>query len=211
MRMFEFLKTWEGTQAENKWSRIFITALLIIVLLMTWKLFRKETVVTIQPWTLSEEAWVTQADSSQSYKESWGWALSILLGNATPGSVGFIKERIKPLLAPSIYQDVIDTMEIQAQDIRDNRVTIRFEPRFVEYEKSTGKVFVSGHSFARGASFQAKEKRSEKTYEFTLKVSNYLPVLEFMDTYEGRPRTKKVLEQLERKAESKRRRDEKYN
>ncbi|MCV5185818.1 type IV conjugative transfer system protein TraE, partial [Escherichia coli] len=77
------------------------------------------------PFTLTEEAWVTKSNASQSYKEAWGFAFAQLLGNVTPGTVDFVKERITPLLSPSIYQDVIDAIEIQAQQIKNDRVTMR--------------------------------------------------------------------------------------
>lgn len=63
---------------------------------------------------------------------------------------------MEPILAPAIYQEFIDALEIQAQEIQADRITMRFEPRFVEYEETTDKVFVYGHSFVKGAAFDAK-------------------------------------------------------
>ena len=203
MNLKEYLKTWEGTQAENKWGRVFVLGLIFTVLLLVVMLFSKDTIVTVQPWTLNEEAWVSQKKSSQSYKEAWGWALGTLMGNVTPGNVNFIKERMKPILAPAIYQEFINALETQAQEIQANRITMRFEPRFVEYEETTDKVFVYGYSFVKGASLDAKEQRTDRTYEFQIRVSNYMPVLDYMTTYEGRPRTKSVLDKLKRKEERK--------
>lgn len=159
MNLKKYLKTWEGTQTENKWGRIFQGGLIAIVFLLVVQVFSKETIVTIQPFTLTEEAWVTKSNASQSYKEAWGFAFAQLLGNVTPGTVDFVKERITPLLSPSIYQDVIDAIEIQAQQIKNDRVTMRFEPRFVEYEPKSDKVFVYGYSYVKGAS--SNEERSE--------------------------------------------------
>lgn len=139
-------------------------------------------------------------------KEAWGFAFAQLLGNVTPGTVDFVKERITPLLSPSIYQDVIDAIEIQAQQIKNDRVTMRFEPRFVEYEPKSDKVFVYGYSYVKGAS--SNEERSERSYEFAIKISNYAPVLDYIDTYVGKPRTKTVLEQLQRKEENRRKHEE---
>lgn len=198
--MTKLLQTWEGVQAENKWNRIFIVLLLVGQLVLAVQLFSKETVVTIQPWTLNDDAWVTADAASASYKEAWGFALATLFGNVTPANVDFIKERIELLLSPSIYNEVMDVLEMQSQQIKIDRVTIRFEPRFVEYEPKTGKVFVYGNSFTRGVA-RDKEDRSERTYEFELSISNYLPVLEHLDTYEGRPRTESVLERLQRREE----------
>jgi len=197
-----FLKTWEGTQAENRWARLFIAALLVIVFVLGSLLFRKETIVTIQPFTLTDEAWVTQENASTGYKESWGFALAQLLGNVTPASVDFIKQRIERLLSPAIYSDVINVLEVQARQIKRDGVTIRFEPRFVEYEPKSNKVFVYGYSYTRGVT-NGIEKRDERTYEFKIQIANYLPVINYVDTYSDRPRTERVLERM-RKIEERR-------
>ncbi|HHU2342153.1 TPA: TraE/TraK family type IV conjugative transfer system protein, partial [Escherichia coli] len=97
MNLKKYLKTWEGTQTENKWGRIFQGGLIAIVFLLVVQVFSKETIVTIQPFTLTEEAWVTKSNASQSYKEAWGFAFAQLLGNVTPGTVDFVKERILAL------------------------------------------------------------------------------------------------------------------
>ncbi|MDU4190314.1 MULTISPECIES: TraE/TraK family type IV conjugative transfer system protein [Aeromonas] len=205
MKFKTYLRTWEGIQGENKWGRLIQAGLLIIVLLLVIKVFTKETIVTMQPFTLTEEAWVTQNNASRSYKEAWGFALSLLLGNVTPGSVDFVKERLSPMLSPEIYQDVIDAIEIQSKQIKEDRVTMRFEPRFVEYEEKSDKIFAYGYSYVKGSSSQ-QEERGERTYEFVLKIANYAPSIDYMETYMGKPRTKAVLEQLKRKEEEKERR-----
>lgn len=197
MKFKNYFKTWEGTQNENKWARLFISGLILVVLLQSFFLFNKKEIVTIQPFTMQNDEWVTKDGSSDGYKEAWGFALAQLIGNVTPASVGFIKDRIDRLLSPAIYNDVMSVLDIQAQEIKSDRVSIRFEPRFVEYESESNKVFIYGYSFSRGAS-RDKEVRSEKTFEFEIEVSNYIPVIDYMDTYTGRPRTTKVLERLER-------------
>lgn len=198
MNLSSFLKTWDGTKSENKWNRMFIAGLIVSVLVLIGLLANKKTIVTIQPFSLYEEAWITEEDSSQGYKEAWGFALAQLFGNVTPSNVGFIKDRIDHLLSPAIYSDVMAVLEMQSRQIRNDRVSIRFEPRLVEYEPKSQKVFVYGYSFTRGMSSKP-EDRTDRTYEFEMAISNYLPVIKFMDTYQGEPRTKRVLKRLQQK------------
>lgn len=179
-------------------GRVFIAGLIVVVLILIGMLANKQTIVTIQPFTLHDEAWVTENESSHGYKEAWGFALAQLFGNVTPSNVGFIKDRIERLLSPAIYNDVINVLEMQSQQIRNDRVSIRFEPRFVEYEPKSEKVFVYGYSFTKGMSNES-EVRTDRTYEFEIAISNYVPVIDFVDTYEGRPRTEDVLERLQRR------------
>lgn len=197
MNLKKFLKTWEGTEHENKWARAFIAGLLVTILVLSSLLFTKKTIVTMQPFTLHNEAWVTSNDASINYQEAWALALALLIGNVTPDTVGFIKDRIAPLLSPAIHGEVINVLEMQATEIKNDRVSLRFEPRFVEYEAVTKKVFVYGHSYAKGLS-RDKETRVERTFEFDMKISNYLPVIDYLETYSGRPRTEEVLRKLER-------------
>lgn len=188
MKWKQFLRTWEGVHLENTWIRGFVVGLMIIILALTFLLSRKDTVVVVQPFTLSEEAWVSTKRSSQSYQEAWGMALAQLIGNVNPSTVEFLGERLGPLLSTRIYQDVMDTLEVQAQDIKKDRVTMRFEPRAVIYEDGT--VFVEGVSYVRGAS--GKEKGSNRVYEFTFNVSDYRLEVDYLTTYAGRAKTKEV-------------------
>lgn len=192
MNMKEFLKTWEGSQTENKWGRIFIAVLLSVIVLLVMLVFRKETVVTIQPWTLEEEAWVTKNNASQAYKEAWGLALSTLIGNVQPSTVGFVKNNLAPILSTGIYQEVMDILEVQALDIKKDRITMRFEPRAITYEDKSNKVFVEGISFVKSASL-AKEKRTNRTYEFVIGIEQYMPKLKYLQTYVGSAQTEEFL------------------
>jgi conjugal transfer pilus assembly protein TraE len=155
--------------------------------------------VIIKPETLGSEAWITRAASSQSYKEAWGLFFAQLSGNVTPDTVDFIKERLKPLLAPAIYSEIIDALETQSLGIKQDRISIRFEPRFVEYEKKSDRVFVYGYSFIKGST--GDEERQERTYEYSIKVANYAPLITDLNTYQGKPRTESLLLKLEKMAQ----------
>lgn len=203
MNTGKFVKTWEGSLEENKWNRIFNGFLAVAVLLLTYMVLTKDTIVIIKPETLGSEAWLTKNKSSQSYKESWGLFFAQLSGNVTPNNVAFIKERLKPLLSPAIYGDVIDSLEEQSLNIKQDRISIRFEPKFVEYEKVSDKVFVYGYSFIKGSADD--ENRQERTYEYRIKIANYAPMIMDLNTYQGKPKTERVLLQLQQREENKRR------
>lgn len=197
MELKKLLRTWEGTQAENKWNRLIIGALIIVLFIVSLKAFTKETVVIMQPPTLAEEGWLESNKSSQSYQEAWGVFMATLVGNVTPATVVFLKERIGPLVSPAIYSDVVSALESQANQIRNDRVSLRFEMNQVNYEEETGKVFVYGNSYSKGVS--GIEDRTERTYEYIVRIDRFQPVFEYMDTYEGRPRSQRILQQMERR------------
>lgn len=200
MNFQKYFQTFQGLKAENRWNRLVTLGLVALCLGETAMLAVRPTVVTIQPWTLTRDAQVTESDASQSYCEAWGLALSELLGNVTPSTAGFIAERLGPLLDPSIYHKVIDTVHANAEELRNDRVSMRFEPRRVNFERSTGKVYVTGMSYVRQGTSLETEQSSQRTYEFTIRISNYAPVITHIDTYTGVPRTMDVEKMEENRA-----------
>ncbi|GAB3229054.1 TraE/TraK family type IV conjugative transfer system protein [Pseudaeromonas pectinilytica] len=97
MKFDVFLKSWQGTQLENRWQRFLIAVLVLSNLLLAVAAFSRNTVVAIQPPTLSETAEVSRNQATQPYLESWGLYLAELMGNVTPGNVSFIRVAIEPL------------------------------------------------------------------------------------------------------------------
>lgn len=203
MKMDQFLKTWEGTLSENRFSRLIIIGLIIAIILVSIKAFSRDSMVTIQPYTLTEEAWVMENQASQSYKEAWALLLATLTGNVTPGTVGFIRERLEPLVAPGIYREVMEAIEVQALYISKDRVTMRFEPRSVEYEPERDVVYVYGESYLTGAS--GESVRDDRTYEYQININNFKPMIMHIDTYSGQPRTQSVLDREKRKEQREKR------
>lgn len=186
MKLDRYLTTWQGMLGENRFSRLIILVLLVVLVLVSFKSFQKETVVTIQPYTLTDDAWVSESNASQSYKEAWGLMLATLTGNVTPANLKFVRERIEPLLSPKVYQEVIEAIEVQALYIRNDRLSMRFEPRSVTYEPNGDIVFVTGDSFLTSAS--GETIRDRRTYEYIIDIKNHQPVVSYIDTYTGSPR-----------------------
>lgn len=186
MNYSKYLETFQGAMSENRFSRIAIFGLIVSLMVLAVVALRKDVVVTVQPYTLTEEAWVMQSDASQSYKEAWGLMLATMTGNVTPATLGFVQQRIQPLLSPNIYQSVMEAIELQSLQIRNDRVSMRFEPREVIYEPKLNIVFVTGDSFM--VSPNGESIRDRRTYEYGIDIRNYAPVITHIETYAGRPR-----------------------
>lgn len=197
MNLKKFLTTWEGVLLENRWGRIVNLILLMSVLLLAIRTFTTETIVTIQPFTLTEEAQISSKKASASYHESWALYLSVFLGNATPNNSEFILERIGPLLSSRIHNEVTSIIAEQMEQIEADRVAIRFEPRYVLYEEESGYTYVFGSSFIKDAT--TKETSEDATFEFRIKIQNYQPTFEHVNMYSGKPRSEKVLAGMQRK------------
>ena len=187
-----FKKTFKELKTENGFYKAVGVVLSVALLICIISMVSKDEIIILQPVTLGEDAWVTSDNSSQSYKEAWGFWMATLVGNVTPESVSFIKERVGPLLSPMIYNEVIAALQAQAAAIREDSITMRFEPKYVEYELETNKVFIYGSSFVKGQ--VSEEERVERTYEYEIKINNYGPSFVDMDTYSSKPKTIQFLE-----------------
>ena len=196
----KYLNNYTMAMHENRYSRIVITACILIIFILLCAVLSKDKIVVIQPYTQSQEVWVSDKKGSQEYKEAWALLFAQELGNVTPDTLEFLKQRLGAMISPRIYTEFMETLGIQAEQIKDDRITLRFVPRSVEYEPETDKVFVSGFLYTRSVgAMSEKETREVRTYEFIIKVNHYAPVLERMDTYKDVPRTLKKLRQIEAK------------
>ena len=193
MELKQFTKSIEEMRSKIQSAHLLVLVMVACNIVLALGLLFRDTVVTVVPWTLSGEAEVTKDDASQNYKESWGMAIALLLGNVQPATVDFIADRIKPLLAPEIYHEAVDALYSNAQILREERVTLRFEPRRVTCEKTSGRVFISGYSYSRLGTSMDEEKRHERTFEIGLEISEYAPVITYIDTYTGKARTEDVI------------------
>lgn len=202
MQFGQYKKSFSSLQLENNFFRILTLGLLTLVLILVVALLNKKTIVTLQPWTLARDAQVTETQASNSYMEAWGLALAQLIGNVTPGNVDFVGEQIKPLLSPKIYHETLDALQAGATQLREDRVAMRFEPLRVTYEKTTGMVFVYGYSFMRAGTSMSRETKVQRTYEFKLSISNYLPQIDHLTTYEGVPHTRDEMDRIENREQN---------
>lgn len=178
-------------QQYQQWSRPLIGGLLGLSILLASLLCRDTRTLVLQPVTLTEEAWIMKEQASRSYHEAWGLFLAQLMGNVTASNLTFVRDTLAPLLDPAIYRETLDVLDQQTHQLREDRVILRFEPRSVFYEPVTGKTFVEGQSFMKGTA--SKERQGLRTYEYELRISRFLPYLQFMDTYAGPAKTQEFI------------------
>lgn len=199
MKTEDFLKTFEGMKFKENLMTYTIIIQSVVALVLLLALINKPTIAVLYPSTLTQKAEVSEDWGSVAYKESWALFMSQALGNVTPESLKFIKNRIDPLLSPRVYQTVAKALEQQVAEIRDSHVTLYFEPRHVTREETTGKIFVNGQSVMEATTGQ--RERDERTYEFKMEVVNWMISFTHISTYEGPPRTQEYIAQQKAKAE----------
>lgn len=90
---------------------------------------KKDQIITVVPPTLTETAWVSKTQSSSEYTTAWAMYVGMLLGNVTPENATIIKDALGPILHPDIYQSTMEVLDKQIFQIRQDRVTLSFEPQ----------------------------------------------------------------------------------
>lgn len=188
MKFLTMKTQWHTLTSENRYLKIVILFLFICVISLCLMSFKKQVIVTLIPPNLSHEVSIKKTTASKTYLSSWALYFADLMGNVSPGNVAFIQQALSPMLSPEIYQLVMDVLLMQTQQIQEDNVTLSFQPRQIEVDEATDKVFITGYSFISGLA--GKSQRELRTYEFIIHINHYAPLLVWMDTYEGQPKLK---------------------
>ncbi|MGI9304176.1 MAG: TraE/TraK family type IV conjugative transfer system protein [Gammaproteobacteria bacterium] len=157
----------------------------------------RETVVLVPP-TLNERAQVSFSSASPSYTKSWGFYVTSLVGNVSPGNIDFVVESLGEILSPEVYHDVKAALARQIQEIKEESTTVTFSPQQIVYEDETKKVFVYGRIRVAGPG--SKPRDIMRTYEYILDMRFGRPWVTHFDVYEGVPQTLTVVQEKKRGA-----------
>lgn len=190
-----FKKSWGVALKENATKNIVIVLLIITNLLAVFGWFRSHETVVLVPPTLDERVRVSQASASAGYKKSWGLYVAELMGNVSPGNVEFIINSLEGIMSPNVYRHMKEDLATQMEDIKEDSLTVSFEPNSIIYEKNTDKVFIYGKLITKGPS--GDPKIFLRTYEMNVGVQFGRPWVTYFDVYTGLPRTEDNLKQLE--------------
>ena len=183
MKLPEYLKSWKGSLAENKFSRYIILTLaisnIVLVMLVTNV---NETVVLVPP-DVSREAKLSERDASAGYKEAWATHVAMMLGNVTPRTAQYVSEHVGKIMGPSVYRAMMEGITEQSARISSEQLTIQFVPSTAFYVPEKDVVVVTGEYTIRG--MQNSEQRMLRTYEIGVEVNNYVVRVDSLEVYEG--------------------------
>ncbi|MGI9295062.1 MAG: TraE/TraK family type IV conjugative transfer system protein [Pseudomonadales bacterium] len=191
MELSKYKLSWTDAVKNNSSKNLIIAVLIVTNFVVVFGWFRsKETIVLVPP-TLDARVTVSATKASEGYKTAWAVHVAELLGNVTPGNADFIAEHVGSILAPDAYRTMKSSLAEQIKDIKEDSITVSFEPRQTSYEKETDKVFVYGEFRSVGPT--GKPQVFMRTYEMQIAmrfgrpwITNYFP-------YTGQPRTIQAL------------------
>lgn len=192
-----FSDDWRGTRAENTFLRLLIPLLLLSNIATGISLIFRDRETILVPPQISETMRVSAKKADESYKRSWALYVATLVGNITPGNADFINEQLSQVVDAVTYHGMRQQLADQILEIKNNNLTIDFQPNQVIYEDETGRVFVLGRSQTSGSA--GKLTRENRVFEVLVEMVNGRPVVNDLQSYQGEARTGQVLERLERR------------
>lgn len=195
----KYVLSYQGSKLTAIISSSLLGVMVLCNLILGFSLLTKKESVVLVPPHLTSEVKVIMNKTTLGYAKAWGLFLAELLGNVTPQNLKFIRASLEPLLDPNVYQQFINVIELQTQQISVDHISMRFEPKVVQYEEENSLIFVTGQGIIIGPT--GDEKRIERTYEFKIKMKDFRPLLTWVDMYQGNARTKKVRERMQKNEE----------
>ena len=186
-------QSFDGMRGENQFLRLALAGLVLSNVLVSCSALNSDAIVTVVPPTLTETTWVSKTQSGGDYTEAWALYIAMLLGNVTPHNADVVKAAIGPILDKALYHEVMQVLDQQIVEIRQDRVSLRFEAQKVLRDTTNpNKYYVTGRSVSEGPA--GDKRRSNRTYELELQIRDYRPLLSWLSTNTGEPRTQEVIE-----------------
>lgn len=180
-------QSWRGLTVENKFGRVIIVALVMIVGAQQIHIMSRDQIVVFPPPIWQSELNVGQGQANDEYLKTFALAIANFLGNITPANVDFVKTNVGRFFDPDVYSVIRETIDSQANAIKADGLSISFSPRQVVYEPQTQKVFVTGFTKTEGRGGQSESV--QRTYEFRFSIVNYIPQVISFNIYRGAPAT----------------------
>ena len=165
------LKQWRQQLCMDR--LIVLVLVLINALLLVHCLNRKPAVELILPF-MEAHTGIQSNDASQAYFEWWGLSLAELLGNLNQQNLSFVESRLQSLLSPNLYQQVHETLNQQFHQLREDNVSLSFEPLQLEFDQTTREIRVTGNSTLSSGH---QRLTGQKTFSFVFNLIRYRPVL----------------------------------
>jgi len=160
-----------------------IVVLILMLLFTAYHAVTNKVVTVLIPPYLDSRVTMAYNAASKEYHLKYGLYAAILMGNANPETAESITEALEYIFSPELYKKQKEDLLVQAETLAKTSSTVQFEPMRWEYEPKTNLVFITGKQTLRPEN--ARPKIKTMTYEFELKVNDYVPTIDHYALYAG--------------------------
>lgn len=209
MKTEKAAKTFRQIKIDNSILKVGVGAVLFMNALLVFNIATRDEAVILVPPFQNETIEFVNGRANREFYSQWAWSVAMLAGNITPGNASFIRGELQRIATPSLYRKLMETIDIELQNIvRDNAV-VTFSPREVIYDPELGRFFVTGRQQIGGPGVRSTIDK-QITYELGFTTERLRVYLASYSVYEGRPMTAEVREgELARREEEVKREAEK--
>ena len=155
-------------------DRLMVLVLVLTNGLLACQCIRQKPAIELSLAFMEAQVGIQSGSASQAYFEWWGLSLAELLGNLNPQNLSFVESRLQNLLSPNLYQQVQDTLFQQFHQLREDQVSMSFEPLSLEFVDTTQAVKVTGNTVMSSGN---QRLTGQKVFTFHFDLIRYRPVL----------------------------------
>ncbi len=133
--------------SEVRFLRAALLACLAVTLLMLIRMLTAPTDIRMEvavPPAATKDFWISTSGFGPAYLEQMGTFIAYMVLNATPASLKFQAEQLKPYLAPEAYGKLVTDMEAKRERFSRYQMSTLFYPRQVYLSKSRCRIRVEG-------------------------------------------------------------------
>lgn len=197
-------KTFRQIRADNTMLKIGCGSMLIMTSLFIFNAATRDDTVILVPPFQNETIEFINGRANKEFYSQWAWSVSMLAGNITPGNASFVRGELQRISTPALYRRLMETVDIELQNIvRDNAV-VTFGPREVIYDPELNRFFVTGRQTIGGPGVRSPIEK-QITYELGFTTERLRVYLASYAVYEGKPMTAAIRDaEMERRAQRER-------
>lgn len=188
MKKVKAEKTFRQIRTDNTLLKMGLGAMMITSALFIFNAAtRDDTVILVPPFQHETIEFINGRANKEFYSQ-WAWSVSMLAGNITPGNASFVRGELQRIATPALYRKLMETVDIELQNIvRDNAV-VTFSPREVIYDPELNRFFVTGRQTIGGPGVRSPIEK-QLTYELGFVTERLRVYLSSYAVYEGKPMT----------------------
>ncbi|MFC0280379.1 TraE/TraK family type IV conjugative transfer system protein [Falsigemmobacter intermedius] len=202
-------KTFRQIRTDNVILKMGLGSMLFVTSLFIFNAATRDDTVILVPPFQHETIEFINGRANQEFYSQWAWSVSMLAGNITPGNASFVRGELQRIATPALYRRLMETVDIELQNIvRDNAV-VTFSPREVIYDPELNRFFVTGRQTIGGPGVRSPIEK-QITYELGFTTERLRVYLASYAVYEGKPMTAAVRDvEMSRRADRERQQAEK--
>jgi conjugal transfer pilus assembly protein TraE len=194
-------KTVRQIRLDNTVLKIGFGAILFMNALLGFKVATRDEAVILVPPFQHESIEFINGRANREFYSQWAWSTAMMAGNLTPGNAAFVRGELQRIATPDLYRKLMETLDIELQNIvRDNAV-VTFSPREVVYDPELERFFVTGSQQISGPGVR-KPIEKQITYELGFTTERLRVYLASYAVYDGKPMTAQIRDrEIDRRAE----------